>query len=232
MRRLLLKELVTYILGRALEPVGEEPLYRTDNQQHIHYGKGSLVMYALRDYLGEATVDRALRRLVLEKAYRDDPYARTTDFLRILREEAGPGHDALIADLFEKIVFYDLQATGLTVTKRADGRFDVKLTVTAKKVEADSQGAESPVSFEQMIDIGFFSKNPDSVRKGADHVLFFEKRAIHSGENVVEVVLDKAPAWGGVDPYLKLIDRNPLDNLRRADAPQAVKAQRTVAVRN
>ena len=34
---------------------------RVENQQYIHYNKGSLVMYLLQDRLGEAAVNRAIR---------------------------------------------------------------------------------------------------------------------------------------------------------------------------
>ena len=45
---------------------------------------------------------------------------------RILRAEAGPEHESLISDLFEKIVLFELKATGLSTVKRSDGRFDVR----------------------------------------------------------------------------------------------------------
>ncbi len=216
-RRFLKNELDRYLTGRRGEAVNEMPLYRVENQAYIHYNKGSLVMYALQDYIGEDVVNRALARLLREYAYVSKPYPRSSDFLRILRAEAGPEHEALIADLFAKIVLFDLKATELSVTQRSDERFDVRLTVEAKKLEADGEGVETEVPLDYAIDIGFFAKHPDDVFEGDDHVLLLERRAVTGGKNVFELVLDAAPEFGGIDPYNKLIDRASSDNIISAD---------------
>jgi hypothetical protein len=216
-RRFLKYELDQYLMGRGQETREELPLYRNENQQYIHYNKGSLVMYALQDYVGEDVVNRALARLIAEHGYQSDPYPRSTDFLRILREEAGPEHEALIADLFEKIVLFDLKAKELSVTERSDGRFDVRLTVEAKKFEADGDGVETEAPLDYAIDIGLFAQHPDDVAEGDDHVLLLERRAVTDGENVFEFVLDAAPEFGGIDPYNKLIDRVSGDNIISID---------------
>ncbi len=212
-RRFLKYELDQYLTGRAMEARAELPLYRNENQPFIHYNKGSLAMYALKDYLGEETVNRVLSRFLAEYAYRSDPYPRSTDFLRILREEAGPEHETLIADLFENIVLFDLKATELSVAERDDGRFDVRLTVEAKRLEAEGDGSETEAWVDYMIDIGLFTQHPNDATEGDSHVLLLEKRAVTGGENVFEFTLDSAPEYGGIDPYNKLIDRVSDDNI-------------------
>lgn len=62
MRRFLKYELDLYLRGRGNDPIGEQPLMRVENQQYVHYRKGSLVMYRLRDELGERRVNAALAR--------------------------------------------------------------------------------------------------------------------------------------------------------------------------
>jgi aminopeptidase N len=213
-RKYLRYELDRYLSSRGSELIAELPLYRVENQGYIHYQKGSLAMYALKDYVGEATVNRVLARLIQEAAYQRDPYPRSTDFLRILREESGPEHEALIADLFEKIVLFDLETTGVEVGERSDGRFDVRITAHASKLEADGEGNESDAALDYMIDVGVFAKHPADTVEGADHVLAMEKRRVHEGENVFELVVDAAPLAAGIDPYNKLIDRDPGDNIR------------------
>lgn len=213
-RKYLRYELDRYLSSRGSELAAELPLYRVENQGYIHYQKGSLAMYALKDYVGEATVNRVLARLIQEAAYQHDPYPRSTDFLRILREESGPEHEGLIADLFEKIVLFDLETTGVEVGERSDGRFDVRITAQASKLEADGEGNESDVALDYTVDIGVFAKHPADTVEGADHVLAMEKRRVHEGENVFELIVDAAPLAAGIDPYNKLIDRDPGDNMR------------------
>ena len=45
---------------RGIERKREMPLEYVENQTYLHYNKGSLVMYALRDYIGEDRVNRNL----------------------------------------------------------------------------------------------------------------------------------------------------------------------------
>ena len=40
-------------------------------------------------------------------------------------------------------------------------------------------------------------------------------RTILDGDSTVEVIVDRMPAFAGIDPYNKLIDRNSNDNLLR-----------------
>ena len=58
MQKFLAYELDRYLIGRATEQKKELPLARVENQDYIHYRKGSLVMYALADYIGEDKVNR------------------------------------------------------------------------------------------------------------------------------------------------------------------------------
>ena len=58
MQRFLHYELDRYLLGRGTEQKKELPLSRVENQPYIHYHKGSLVMYALQDYIGEDKVNQ------------------------------------------------------------------------------------------------------------------------------------------------------------------------------
>ncbi len=215
MRRFLKYELDSYLRARGGEQLEELPLNRVENQGYIHYRKGSVAMYALKDYVGEEVVNRSLKRLIEGWAYRSTPYPTTIDYLRILREEAGPEHDELITDLFERIVLWDLKVTDAEVTEREDGRFDVAITVEAGKVEADGEGQETELPLDMSIDIGLFTVHPDDVNEGDDHVIQVEKQRIKTGEQTITVTVDERPTVVGIDPYVKLIDRNSGDNLKR-----------------
>jgi ABC-type transport system involved in multi-copper enzyme maturation permease subunit len=214
MRKFLKFELDNYLTNRAGDPEGELPLYRVENQAYIHYRKGSVVMYALRDYLGEETVNRALSRLVEEHGFKSDPYPTTLDLLRILREEAGPEHDQLITDLFERITLFDLKADEATVEEMPDGKFKVTLAVEAAKFEADSEGAETDLDFTDMIDIGVFTANPDDSDFDGSKVLYMQKHKITKDTKSIELIVDAKPLFAGIDPYNKLVDRNSNDNIR------------------
>jgi aminopeptidase N len=218
MRKFLKYELDRYLRRRGGEVVEELPLARVENQPYIHYQKGSLAMYWLKEVIGEEKVDRALAKMLAAHAFKAAPYPNTLDFLKILRAEAGPEHDALITDLFEKITLLDVKATNAKAVKRADGKYAVTFDVTAKKLYADGKGQETEAPLDEPFDIGVFSAEPGRPGYTAAAVQAFERRRVRTGVQSVEIVVDQMPKFVGVDPYNKRIDRNSEDNLTKVDA--------------
>ncbi|WP_419319200.1 M1 family aminopeptidase [Caulobacter sp. ErkDOM-E] len=211
-RKFLKFELDSYLRARGGDPLEEQPLYKVENQPYIYYRKGSLVMYRLQSEIGEAAVNRALRRLIADHAFKGAPYPTTLDFMRAIRAEAPADKQALITDLFEKITLYDIKTTAAAVKKRADGRFDVTLTIDARKMYADGKGKETSAPLAESMDIGLFTAEPGKKDFKADSVVLYERRPIRSGVQTLTFTVAKAPKWAGVDPYNTVIDRNGDDN--------------------
>ncbi|WP_374515279.1 M1 family aminopeptidase [Brevundimonas sp.] len=216
-RRFLKQELDRYLSARGMERLEELPLMRVENQQYIHYQKGGLVMYLLRDQIGEDAVNRALRRVLSQYAFKGAPWPRSLDLVEALRAEAPADKQALITDLFEKITLYDVKTTGATATRRADGRWDVAVTVEARKLYADGEGAETEAPLSESFDIGLFTAEPGKGVFDEADVILVERRPIRSGTQTLRFVVDRAPKFAGADPFNKWIDRNSEDNVRPVD---------------
>jgi aminopeptidase N len=212
-RRFLKYELDRYLRARGGEVVEELPLARVEEQDYIHYRKATVVMYTLRDVIGEEKVSRAMKRLLQQYAFKAAPYPNTRDFIKLLREEAGPQYDPLITDLLEKITLLDVKASEARAKKRADGKYEVTLEIDARKVYADGQGKETESPMNEPLDIGVFTARPGDADFSAKSVLHFQRQAVHSGHQTVTVVVDREPKFAGVDPYNKWVDRNSDDNL-------------------
>lgn len=90
MRRFLKYELDRYLEGRGGETIEELPLYRVEDQQYIHYRKGSLAFYRLREEIGEQALNRALQRFLAAKAFEQPPYTTSAELLQTIRAEARP----------------------------------------------------------------------------------------------------------------------------------------------
>jgi hypothetical protein len=216
MRRFLKYELDRYLSDRGGELIEELPLKLVENQGYIHYRKGSLVMYALKDAIGEAAVNRALRKIIDQYAFKGAPFPRSGALIAALRAEAGPEHQALITDLFEKITLFDLRVAEVDVEETAEGRYRVEIAVSAHKFEADGSGRETESPMDLVLDIAVFGEAGDAL--GEDDLpepLLLEKQRIRTGETRFEFILDERPVRVGIDPYLKMIDKNPDDNLKR-----------------
>lgn len=215
-RKFLKFELNSYLRSRGGDVLEEQPLARVENQGYIHYRKGSLVMYRLQHEVGEETVNRVLRKLIADHGFKGAPYPTTLDFLAALRAEVPADKQALVTDLFEKITLYDLKTKSATVKKRADGRFDVKLVVEAKKMYADGRGKETDAPLNEVLDVGLFTAEPGKKDFQQKDVVVMERRPIRSGTQTLTFVTPVAPRFAGVDPYNFVIDRNGDDNVVKA----------------
>ena len=213
MRRFLKYELDAYLRGRGTELLEEQPLGRVENQQYIHYNKGSLIFYRLRDEIGEVPLNRALKRFLEDKAYQQAPYTTTTELLDYIRAETPKEKHAMLVDMFEKIVFYDNRVTQAKATQRADGQWDVTMELHVAKIQVDGKGNETPRQYDEPIELAIFSR-PEGGKEKDEKVLLIEKRMINIQKPMLTLkftVKDK-PFEVGVDPYNKLIDRVSSDN--------------------
>ena len=204
MRRFLRYELDRYLQGRAFEQKKEQPLSRVENQQYIHYSKGSLVMYAMADYIGEATLNRALREFRDEFAFKGPPYPNSSAFLAKLRAVTPPEMQYLVDDMFDRIVLYDNRAVSASAKALPGGRYEVTVKVAAKKAVADELGKETGLPLADFIDIGVVDEKGNAIA--------IERHKIERAENTFTLTVDRKPAKAGIDPLNKLIDRTPDDN--------------------
>jgi hypothetical protein len=216
MRKFLKYELDSYLSGRGGEILEELPLYRVENQQYIHYEKGSLAFYRLREEIGEAPLNRALKKFLQDKGYQQPPYTTSLELLDYIRAEAGPEHETLIADLFQKIAFYDNRVKSAKAKKRSDGKYEVTIDAHAAKLYADGKGKETPGKIDDWVEVGVFARGP-SGKERDEKPLYFKRHRITSGTPTFTVVVDQEPYEAGFDPYNKLIDRVSSDNRKRID---------------
>jgi ABC-2 type transport system permease protein len=213
-RRFLKFELDRYLEGRKGDVLDEQPLMRVENQQHIHYRKGSVAMYLLQHRLGEDAVNRALARLVATYRFKPAPYARSLDLIAELRKEAKtPEDQALITDLFEAITIYDLKAKEAVTQQLPDLTYRTRITIEAGKFTADGKGNERPARLAETIEVGVFTDRPGSGAFAKANVLSMKRYPIRAGKQVIEVVTKGRPTFAGIDPYNFYIDRDSEDNL-------------------
>lgn len=213
-RRFLKYELDQYLAGRKSDPVGEQPLYRVENQPYIHYRKGSLAMYLLQERIGEEAVNRALARFIQTWKFKGAPYHRSVDLIAELRKEAKtPAQQALITDLFEKITVYDLKAKQAKTKKLPNGQWQTNITVEAAKYYADAKGNEKPSPLSEDIEVGLFSARPGIGAFGKKDVISITRMPVKNGKQAIIMVSKTKPAFAGIDPYNFYIDRNSDDNV-------------------
>jgi ABC-2 type transport system permease protein len=214
MRKFLRHELDGYLRGRSQESRHEPPLVLVQREPYVWYQKGSLVLYALSDYIGEEKLNLALHNFLLQYRYAnaDDsqsgPYPDTRQFVAALRAQTPPELQYYITDAFESIVLYDNKALSATVSELPDKKYKVTLTVQARKLKSDGNGVETPMPLNDYIDIGLFTGKKDH-----EKVLYLKREKFTQQKQTFEILVDQMPARAGVDPQNKLIDRVADDNM-------------------
>ena len=204
-RRSLQFELDRYLAGRAADEKTEVPLTRVTDQAYLYYGKGAIVMNALKELLGEETLNRALRSFV---AAQSGPahQPKIEDLLHAIEAVTPPENRALVNEWTRDVILYDLSMTSANARRLADGRFEVTMQLNVHKSRADER--ELPVN--ESIELGIFATDPDDAV--ANDILHLAAHPLHNGANTITVVVDKQPSFAAIDPYLTRIDRNRFDN--------------------
>jgi ABC-2 type transport system permease protein len=210
-QKFLRRELDGYLRGRGTERKKEVPLLYVENQPYIHYQKGSLAFYALRDYIGEDAMNSALRAFLAKWALKGPPYPTSRDLYAELAKVTPDSLRYVLKDLFEDITFYENKTDTATATKLPDGTWSVRLVLSSKKLKGDSLGNTRDAPIADYVDVGVFGDRVPGQKLGEPLVV--KKVRITQALTVVELIVPKEPKKAGIDPYNKLIDRTPEDNV-------------------
>jgi ABC-type transport system involved in multi-copper enzyme maturation permease subunit len=215
-----------YLRGRAGEVRRERPLALVQNEPYVWYAKGGQIMYTLADYIGVDKVNLALHNFLMQYRYAnaanqedgaqsatgaaavDQPYPDTRLLVDALRAQTPAEFQYLIDDGFNRIVLYDNKTVSAKSRKIANGKYEVKLEVEARKVQVDGDGVETPMPLSDYIEIGVFSG-----KKDYEKPLYLHLEKMTQQHATYTVVVDSRPTRAGIDPYNKLIDRIADDNM-------------------
>jgi len=197
-----------YLRGRSSESEKELPLYQVENQQYIHYGKGSVILYALQDYIGEDSVNAAMRDFLTEYKYKGPPYPNSYDFLRHLEPKVPDSLQFLINDWFKEITLYDLRMEEASYVKLNDGRYEVSMDILAKKFHADTLGNETEVKLQEFIDIGVYADRDE------EKLMAWKRISVADAQSTVKLIVDSLPIKAAIDPRRILMERITDDNVK------------------
>jgi len=226
MHRYLRHELDRYLRDRGGEVRHEPPLALVQREPYVWYQKGGQILYTLADYIGEDKLNLALHNFLMQYRYAnadnqadaqdnaradaamDKTYPDTRMLVDAIRAQTPPELQYLVEDGFNRIVLYDNKTISAKSRKTADGKYEVTLDVSAHKMQADGNGAESPMPLADYIEIGVFSGKKDDEKP-----LYIKKEKFTEEHKTFVVTVNEQPTLAGIDPYNKLIDRNADDNM-------------------
>jgi hypothetical protein len=201
-----LYELDRYLSGRANASSPEVPLARVRNDQpYLFYGKGTLVLEALRGLLGADRMDAVLRDFYRENAGPDGHATSAALFARLEAAAPEAARERVHAWL-DEVVLYELKLTAATVRPLPGGRYEVTLEITAGMRKADARGHESEAPLDEPVPLAIYGEDGQALLQAT--------RRLTSGVNQVRLVVDAKPSSAAVDPALTRIERDVSDNRR------------------
>ena len=165
-------------------------------------------MHSLNKYLGEDSMNHAMKRFLERYAFQGPPYPTTLDLIASIRQSTPDSLQYFITDAFLKMIIYDNKITDAKSQK--DGaKYIVDVTVASKKLSADSTGKETEVPSENYIEIGVY-KNKNTIMQLARYKL-------KTGETKLSILVSEKPYKVVVDPRVLLIDKKLDDNEMKLD---------------
>ncbi|MEM6320243.1 MAG: M1 family aminopeptidase [Bacteroidota bacterium] len=227
MRTFLKDALDKYLLGRTMEQKKEKPLMYNENQQYIHYQKGSLVLYAMSDYLGEEKFNQILSNYIDSVAFQEAPYTTSLEFVGMIEAATPDSLKYLIKDMFKTITLYNNKIRSAESEQLDNGNYKVTIDYYARKYRTNEKGKrvyqdEGMAEFYELnerqdtirslpladyIEIGIFGED--------DEALYLQKHKIESIFGTIELEVSAEPKEVGIDPYNKLMDTQGDDNRRK-----------------
>jgi ABC-2 type transport system permease protein len=220
MRKFMRYEMDRYLSARGRERQKERPLLTVESQQgYVHYRKGSLALYDMKEMIGEEAVNRALRKLIKQYAYAQPPYPTSYALEDALRAETPPELEYLLKDLFEDITIFSNRTLEASAQKSANGKYNVTIDIEAHKFKADPKGNETEVPISDWIDIGAFAKPEKDKKYGK--TLYRQRVHLTESKSRQTFTVDGLPDLAGIDPFALLIDRVPDDNLKKVTVSAA-----------
>lgn len=212
MKSFLEYEMDRYLSGRSAEFEAERPLIKTEHQSYIHYQKASVVMYYLKEMIGEQKVNRALKSLIDSFAYKNPPYPTANMALNAFKQATPDSLQYMIADLFENITLFDNRLVDASY-KKVGSEYEVIIKTSSEKFYADSLGKETKRNLQDYIDIGVFGVPTKEEEVGKPLVM--QRVKLTQKENTFTFKLKEPPIAVGIDPYHYLVDRIPKDNIKK-----------------
>ncbi|KAA5538494.1 hypothetical protein F0460_02250 [Paenimyroides baculatum] len=236
MRKFLKDALDNYLMGRTREWKEENPLMYNENQQYIHYNKGSLVLYAMSDYLGEKRFNDILKAYVSQVKFQEAPYTNSIEFVNHLKANTPANLQYLITDMFETITLYDNKVDKVELKPLKDGKYQVDISFIVSKYRTSPKGTQiykdakgntlvgkdgkkevKSYPLNDYVEVGVFGEKTIKGSYEYENELHNKKYLINKVNNKVSIIVDKKPVEVGVDPYNKLIDRDSNDNRKKVN---------------
>lgn len=204
------KDSQLYFAYRSATAEREIPLWQTTDQPFVHYQKGGLALFRLKEVLGETHLNRALRELVTLHGYplqKPDP-ASLAD---ALKHGTNASQTRLVEELFKKVTVFDNDIKILSNKPLPDNKQLLTLEINVHKTD-ETSGKPMPLKPDDTIDIAVFDQllTPNVVPPGP---VYMRRHHFSKNRSVVQIVVPREAAAIVLDPLSYMLDVSDQDNI-------------------
>lgn len=187
----------------------EFPLAKTYGQTNVHYQKGGLVMYAVKEILGEKLVNQTLSELIV-KHRNPNRKAVTHDLIGDLMKVAPENQRKFIDESFNQVVDYQMELKVLGYKRLPNGKFSVDLQVN---VGENKQGDQKIIPPAMDIDVAFFDQPALALNRNSKP-FYLQKHRFNQLKTKLTLIVNRKPKTIAIDPFGYLLDANQKDNMQ------------------
>lgn len=194
-----------YFAFRGAAGAGELPLVQTYDQPFVHYQKGGLALYALKEMLGETHVNQALQTLLRQHGYPNGK-PLPADLVRVLAQGATPEEAKVIDAHFNRVITYQNRIKALSCKPLPEGRFEITLQVSLHKID-ETDGHPRSLQVGDTLEIGIFEAHPTSWNQET-RPLYWQKHRFSKQETVIRITTTRKPSYAVLDPMGYVLNAN------------------------
>ena len=214
-----------YIFSRAFEDKKESSLKAVDGQGYIYYQKGSLVLYAIQQLIGEEKMNLALSNLVKNYGYKEPPYPNSYALIDEVYRLTPDSFKSHAKAGLEEIIIFNTDIKETKVTKLAENKYETtiqfKLTKNTsdpnakekKKINEIQIGKSEETAIRDYFDLALFHNADDKTRYGK--LLVKQRFYMNKKENTLKILSQGKPDKIVIDPYFIHIHKDPEDNIKK-----------------
>lgn len=184
----------------------ELAMVKTLNQPYVHYQKGGLNMYAVKELMGEEKFNTILKQLIAAHE-NPKPKATAADLINALLSQAAPAQKKFINDCFNEVVTYSLGIKIINCSMLKNRKYKVELEIAAERL---SEGLKKMPDLE--IDLACFDQLETDWGVGTKPV-YFQKYHINQQKTKLSIITDQKPKTVAIDPYGYLLDADKSDHI-------------------
>jgi ABC-2 type transport system permease protein len=190
-----------YLKSRGKKQDPERPLaYALAHQEYLTYRKGSIVMYALSEYLGEEAFNKVLKDFIHDWRFQAPPYPTADDLVTAISTVMPDSLSYMIDDFFYNICLYHNCIEQVEIKPLKNGQFELQIDLSIQKKYVDGRGQilEDQLPLRDYIEIGVQDENGE--------YLYLKKHKFTNNSAQLSIKLNERPGKVSIDPRKLLID--------------------------